>query len=433
LTLELGKHGAASAALTVVAVTLETGAGAAQYSEGIQVGLAGRTRVVVRPATPETFRGQMTLRSAGGPKLLLFREAEGGEGESLHEGVTFPAPNEPLSFWLQAESASAKAGDAMLQLGIEGVEGIGDWCLVTAVSIAVQAPGAGDGALLWGASAPVVVTAETTPAGVPVQWSLARAADDGEAVVAASPRALPTMAVDGASVAVSADAVGTFVVSASAAGSAGWGGPQGSCEVVMVRAALESNESTVNGRFARCAVDPVSKQFVLTSVRDASQEAPVQLRATIRLVGGGPSGERGVGGFLAGWAHRVSSDNTGARYKGGVTVGRSAPAVEPLSAMVASSGSSLRVETGLTPEISFPAASGDKPMEQLWSYLDCESSLVIRSESRPDAYFQVMSLAWSFTGDYTCAAGRVRAPLVAAKLAAGRPVIPPSLVPYTVD
>jgi hypothetical protein len=320
-----------------------------------------------------------------------------------------------------------------LQLGIEGVEGIGDWCLVTAVSIAVLAPGAGDGALLWGASAPVVVTAETTPAGVPVQWSLARAADDGEAVVAASPRALPTMAVDGASVAVSADAVGTFVVSASAAGSDGWGGPQGSCEVVMVRATLESNESTVNGRFARCAVDAVSKQFVLTSVRDASQEAPVQLRATIRLVGGGPNGERGVGGFSAGWAHRVSSDNTGARYKGGLTVGRSAPAVEPLSAMVASSGSSLRVETALTPEITFPPASGDKPIEQLWSYLDCESSLVIRSEFHPDAYFQVMSLAWSFTGDYTCAAGRVRAPLVAAKLAAGRPVISPSLVPFTVD
>jgi hypothetical protein len=321
LSLDLGKHGAASAGLTVVEVRLETGSGAAQYSEGISVGLQERTRIVVHPPAPDSFRGNLTLRSVGGPKLLLFRVPEGGEGEPLADGISFPSPEGPLSLWVQAEAASAKPGDAMLQLGVEGVEGIGDWCLVTAVAIEVQAAVAGEVVLLTGASAPVAFTAVTRPAAMPVEWSVTRAADDGEEVLAASPKPLPALMVEDAIATVSADATGTFIVSASARSSAEWGGPKGACEIVLVRASLESNESGVNGRFCRCAVDPLTKQFLLTSVRDSNQEAPVQLRATVRLLGGGPLGERGAGAFSGAWAHRVTSDNTGARYKGGLTLG----------------------------------------------------------------------------------------------------------------
>lgn len=433
LSLDLGKHGAASAGLTVVEVTLETGAGAAQYAEGIPVGLQDRTRIVVHPVAPDSFRGNLTLRSVGGPKLLLFRSREGGEGEPLQDGVTLPAPDQPLSLWVQAETASTKPGDAMLQLGVEGVEGIGDWCLVTAVAVEVQAMAGSGSTVLTGASAPLEFTAVTRPGAVPLQWSVTRAADDGEAVVAASPKPLPTLESDGATAKVAADATGTFLVSASALSSAEWGGPKGVREVVMVRASIESNDSAVNGRFCRCVADPLTKQFVLSSVRDQNQEPPLQLRATVRLLGGGPLGERGAETFSGAWAHRVTTDNTGARYKGGLTLGRSAPAIERLSAPVQGEGGRLQVEAMITPEISFPALSGDKPIEQIWSYFDCESSLVVRPHGNPEAAFALLSVGWSFTGDYTCAAGRVRAPLVAAKLSTTRPMIYPSPTAYTVD
>lgn len=433
LTLELGKHGVASATLTMVELALETGAAGAQYTDGISVGLQERTRVVVHPPAPASFRGNLTLRAVGGPQLRLFRSAEGGEGEELSDGVTLPAPDGPLSLWVQAESASAKAGDTLLQLGVEGVEGVGDWCVVTAVSIAVRATVDGELTLLAGAAAPMAFTAATQPAGMAVQWSIARKGDDSESVISASPKPLPGLVVEGDGALLSADAVGTFLVGAAVGSAAEWGGPQGVREIVMVQASIESNESVVNGRFCRCAVDPLSKRFLLTSVRDQNQDAPVQLSATIRLLGGGPDGQRGVGVFSAAWANNVVSDNTGARYKGGLTLGREAPAIEALGPLVQSSGSFLTVQAAVTPEISFVAASGDKPIEQIWSYLDCQSSVVICSELDPDAYYALLAVGWSFTGDYTCAAGRVRSPLVAAKLASTRPQVYPSPVPFAVN
>lgn len=433
LSLELGKHGFASASLTLVEVKLETGAGAAQYAEGIQVGLHERTRIVIHPAAPETFKGKLTLRVVGGPSLLLFRDAEGGEGESLSDAVTLPAPDGPLSLWVQAEAASAKVGDAMLQMGVEGVEGVGDWCVVTAVAVEVRAAGEGELALLAGASSPLAFTATTRPMGVTVQWMIERKIDDSESVVNASPKPLPTLVIEADSAVVSADAVGTFLVAAIVGSLAEWGGPRGLCEVVMVQAAIESNDNSVNGRFSRCAVDPLSKRFLLTSVRDQNQEAPVQLAASVRLLGGGADGLRGVSAFSAAWAHKVISDNTGARYKGGLTLEREAPAIETLTQKVKSSDGVLTVLATVTPELSFPPVSGDKPIEQIWSYLDCQSSLVICSDLNPDVYFSLLAAGWSFTGDYTCAAGRVRSPLVAAKLASARPVIYPAPVPFAVD
>jgi hypothetical protein len=433
LTLELGKNGVASAALNVVAVQLETSAGATQYSDGISVGVNARTRIVVHPPEPAGFAGRLTLRAVGGPKLSLFREAEGGEGESLTEAVTLAAPEQPLSLWVQADSASAKPGDAGLQLGVEGLEGVGDWCAVTAVAVSVQPAEGGEAVLLTGASAPLAFAASTQPAGMPVRWSIARKVDDGERVVAASPKPLPTLTVDAEQAVVAADAVGTFVIAASAGADADWGEARGESELVLVQAAIESNESVVNGRFARCAVDPLSKRFLLTSARDATADATVQLVATVRLLGGGPDGQRGVGAFSARWAHRVISDNTGARYKGGVTVGRETPAIEPLSPAVRNAGGWLTVQVAVTPEVSFAALAGDKPMEQIWSYLDCQSSVVICADRNPAEHFALLAMGWSFTGDYTCAAGRVRSPLAAAKLAAARPVMHPLPVPFAVD
>ncbi len=433
LTLELGKHGISSAELTVVEVRLESGAGPAQYTEGIQVGLHERTRIVVHPAAPASFKGNLVLRALGGPRLLVYRDAETGEGESLSGGISLPAPDGPLSLWVQAESASAKPGDATLQLGLEGVEGVGDWCVVTAVAVEVWAAMEGELALLAGASTPLPFTATTRPAGVAVQWSIARKSDDCELVVSASPRPLPTLVAEADGAVVSADAVGTFQVVASVGSGTQWGGPRGACEVTMVQAIVESNDCSVNGRFSRCAVDPLSKRFVLTSVRDQLQEPPVQLAATIRLLGGGPDGQRGVSAFSAAWAHKVTSDNTGARYKGGSTLERESPVIEALSPTVKSDGALLTVRATVTPEVSFPPVSGDKPIEQIWSYLDCQSSLVICSDLAPESHFALLAAGWSFTGDYTCAAGRVRSPLVAAKLAAARPLTYPTPVPFAVD
>lgn len=460
LTLKVDKHDETSATLTVAQLALETAAGNAQYTDGIYVGCptadgrTSRTRIVVHPTKPASVRNRLSLRTAaGGPSLLLFPAATGGVGESLADGVEFDNPKEPLSFWLEAQGPSAKRGDGLLHLGLAGIDGAGDTCVVTAVAVGVitaaAEPGDRDLVLLagaLGAQQPIALRASVTPQGVPFQWSLRRSDDDDPAIIALSSKPLPTL-VPGSepgAASLSTDSVGSFELLAQVipndVADGDWGGPQCSRSVVIIRATIESNDTSFNGRFCRCAVEADGKRFVLSSIREGGTNSSVQLAATVRLVGGGPNGQRGTNSISAAWVHDVISDNTGARYKGGIAVQRDEAELQGLRGTTTASldsaaeglGVTFPVTTGAAPAASFDAYAEARPertIEQIWSYFECRSALILWSEAAPDDRGALLEVGWSFTGDYSCAAGRVREPLIPAKLAPTTQVAHPALIP----
>ena len=464
LTLQVDKHHETTATLTVAQLTLETAAGNKQYTEGIYVGCptadgrSSRTRILVHPPKPASVRHRLSLRTApGGPSLLLFRSATGGDGEPLADGFEFDAPllsqSTPLSFWLEARGPSANRGDGLLQLGLAGVDGAGDFCVVTAVALGVitaaAEPADRDLILLTGAlnhQQPIALRASVTPRGTPFRWSILRKEDDHANIVTLSSRPLPTLVPgqEPAEAALSTDAVGSFELLAQVAPQqppdGDWGGPQCSRSVVIIRASIESNDTAFNGRFCRCAVEAEGQRFVLSSIREGATNSSVQLAATVRLVGGGPDGQRGTHSISAAWVHDVISDNTGARYKGGVTVQREENQLLGLCGTTTASldptanalGLTFSVTTGAAPAVSFPAHAEQRPertIEQIWSYFECKSALILWSEAAPDHPGALLEVGWSFTGDYSCAAGRVREPLIIAKLALTTQIVHPVLIP----
>lgn len=447
-TLQVDRQEEISATITVAQLILETGAGRAQYTDGIYVGCASadgrtnRTRIVVHPPKPAAVRHRFCLRSApGGPALSLFRTATGGIGESLADGIRFDAPQQPLSFWLEAQGPSAKRGDGLLQLGLDGVEGTGDFCVVTAVAVGVitaaAAPDDRDLVLLAGVRGPeqpIALRAAVTPDGVPCQWSLRRRDDDDAAAIALSSRPLPTL-VPGSQpgeVALCADSIGSFELLARVAPEnlpdGDWGGPQSACPLVIIRATLESNDTAFNGRFCRCAVESAGSRFVLSSVREGGANSSVQLAATVRLVGGGPDGQRGANFVSGAWVHNVIFDNTGARYKGGLSVQRENPALDGFHGTITASldpaadglGLAFPITAGAAPAVAFDAYADGRPertLEQIWSYFECRSSLILWSEAAPEDRGVLLEVGWAFTGDYSCSAGCVGEPRIPAKLA----------------
>ena len=446
-TLQVDRHKETST-ITVAQLTLETAAGSAQHTDGIYVGCPSadgsttRTRIVVHPPQPASLRHRFSLRSApGGPPLSLFRAATGGVGESLANGVEFDAPQQPLSFWLEAHGPSARRGDGLLQLGLAGVDGTGDFCVVTAAAVGVITAAAEPGdhefvllAGVRGAGQPIALRASVTPRGVPVQWSLRRSEDDNPAIIALSSRPLPTLAPGSGpgEAALFTDSVGSFELFARVAPenlpAGDWGGPQGARSVVLVRATLESNDTAFNGRFCRCAVEAEGSRFVLSSIREGAANSPVQLAAAVRLVGGGPDGQRGAGSITGAWVHNVIFDNTGARYKGGVSVQRASPGLDGFHGTITASvdpaadglGRSFPITAGAAPAAAFDACAEGRPektLEQIWSYLECRSALLLWSAAAPEDRGALLEIGWSFTGDYSCSAGRVREPIIPAKLA----------------
>lgn len=443
LSLDLPKAGQAEGSITAVELTLETGS-ADQFRQGVYVSTSPshRTRIVVHPPHPPSYKGNLLLRTApSGPVLDLFEEAYGGEPVSLKDGFEFPAPSAPRSFWLAAPGPSAKLGDGLLQLSAVGLEGVGDWTVFTAVAfgaITTDTAADQDLAVLTG-SRPLTFQVSITPAGVPIEWSVVRRADDSAATIAVSPNALPTLTAS----TLETNAAGSFEIVVQTASDPAWGGPRQARELTFVHASIRQHDSACQGRFVRCAAEAATKRIVLTSTREGhlpTHDAPVALHAEVLLLGGGPDGRRGVAAISGAWRTQVISDNSGARYKGGVT----APApVQPPSALLGLTtasddspepfGTVLSLTAGATPGVAFDATLESRPIEQIWCYLDCRSSLVLFAAATPDSLGSLLEFSWSFTGDYACAAGRVRNPMIAAKLASTGVVTHAKLVPVDAE
>lgn len=467
LSLELQSGGKARATLTAVELSMETGGAVCC---GVR---SGRRRVDVYPAAPKVFKGRLQLRTApGGPALTLYTSETSVTGFPLADGFSFDVPGESVSFWVEGETASAKAGDATILLGVEGSTAAGAQCPVTVASvtaIAATVPVTASRTarlpleteeetvsgrslvLLAGASEeakPVRLAATTAPEGVGISWSVERAEDDGEAVIAVSAKPVPTL-TEGA---LSTDAAGTFKVRAAAGGAGEWGGPVAEMEIVLVHAAVSEHESVVNGRLCGCGRVAGTERFALHS-----GDAPaVQLDATVRLTGGGPDGRRGVEAVRGGWIGNIVSENSGARYKGGSTVqtvykyksgteeltvdldagplldARAGERTLPGAAMEAGDDGSLTFRAKVAPGVKAAVLDGgalDKTIEQIWSYSDGQAYLTLWTEDAPGQLGVAAQIGWSFTGDYACTPAKTVRTVIPARLAGTRPVVFPALMP----
>lgn len=465
LTLEPSRGGKAQATITAVEVEMETGGA---VCTGVH---SGRRRIDILSPSPRSFQGRLTLRTAGaGPSLNLFTTATSITGFPLADGFSFDVPRDKVSFWIEGETASAAVGDVALQLFIEGGSVPGFTCPVTVAEIgatrarvpatpsrAARLPVAESEAqlltrrlvMLTGAGASQM-EAESKPTGLPVKWTIERASDDGEASVAASAQSVPDLVNTPSGATVTANAVGSFRLTATVGGDGDWGGPTAEMELHLVQAKLIENLSTVNGRLCAAARVPGTDLFRIHS----GKEPAVRLEATVQLTGGGPDGRRGTESIRGGWIGNIVSDNAGARYKGGTTATRTytytvdnetrtvdfesgpildAPAGERLlPTNEIALEQPLRFTAEMAPATEWRVTDGaaiDKTIEQIWRYLDCQVYLTLWSIDAPGQLGVLLQSGWSFTGDYTCNTTKTIRTVVPARLAATRAVVFPSLVP----
>ncbi|HEU0120815.1 MAG TPA: DUF4123 domain-containing protein [Bryobacteraceae bacterium] len=469
LQLELNRGGKTEVKMTAVELRLETGPG--ELCTGVD---GARRRIDVLPVEPRNFQGRLLLRTAPGPgpTLTLYADANTIHGHELSEGFSFDAPKAPVSFWIEGNKPSAALGDATLQLHVEGNNAVGDSRPVTVIAVnEMTASAAGtpsrsnrlpatatDGiagrrfALLAGAAQePVRLSARMQPDGIPLHWSIERTADDNAAVRQASPNPLPALTTSEGAALLATDAAGTFRVRASS-GSPEWGGPAAEWEVVLVHASLVENHSSVNGRLCACARIPGSDQFALHS----GKEPAVRLEATVRLLGGGPDGQRGLEAIHAGWMHNILGDNAGARYKGGAVTQKSyrygdsvvdfdaGPLLDapqgsramagsaPVGPLGVAAAEGVVVTAQASPSCRWKVTDGaalDKTIEQIWRYMEGRAYLALWSADAPSQLGVLLQTGWAFTGDYACTPAKTTRTIVPARLAATRTTAFPALTP----
>lgn len=398
LTLETLQGGRAETKLQAVQLRLESG------SAAICVGTTLETRRRL-DVPPPGFAGRLTLRGAKG--LTLYASASAQAGYPLNEGFSFDAPAATASFWLEGEAA----GPGHLELCVEGSPITGARRDVTVATIAP--PEQRSVTLLSGAGAPLPLAMQATPAGLPAWWSVERRQDDSEDIRAKSGRATPTVSGD----TLLTDAAGSFLLRAKADESAAeWGGPSMAFEVNLVRVALAENRTSVNSRFCRCVREAETHQFRLDC-----GPGGITFDADAVLTGGGPDGQRGLDAIRGGWVHRVVSDNSGARYKGGGT--RQAKDTFALETVPASAGT---LRAFAAPAASWPVVDNGA-IEQIWRYLEVQSDMAFWSADAPEQRGTLLRIGWSFTGDYHCGASKTTRTVVPARLATIATAVLPSL------
>jgi hypothetical protein len=460
MTFESAQGGSAKCMLTAVMAGIETGPGL------FLTGVSGtpRRRIEIAPPQPATYRGRLTLRTApGGPALTLFTAENGAEGHKLADGFAFDAPAQTQSFWLEGSALSREAGDGRLQLFVDDVSTAADSRPYTVAAIGsfeveipatpAQTPRTAETVaphvtrerqvvLLAGANdgeSPVQLRVETTPVGLALPWHCIRAGDDGERAIQLSEQSVPTIRAEGSDGSLLTDAVGSFRIHAG--GESGWGGPTAEWELILVHAAVTQNNTSLDTRFCGCARAAGSALFRLHS----GPRPAVQLEAELQLTGGGPDGLRGLDRVRAGWVNNILSDNCGARYRGGVvrTAGylfqKDGEAVSVdlddgplLDAAVAGErcvdggetelldSGRMAVRAELSPSTAWAVNDGgapDRPIEQIWRYLECRSFLALWSTDAPETAAVAMQAGWSFTGDYQCTPLKTTRVVVPARVA----------------
>lgn len=225
----------------------------------------GRALVIVRPVKPAAYAGNLSLRPRDA-RVSLFGAADevAAAGQAAvanpHVFAASAVPATGMRFWAEGATISAALRDTGVELGVDGVEPVADRVTMTIARLrqfeakipATPAKRARMGnspvaahflrrgttagldqtnydvdftnnpplVMFRGAvsAAPIALSVQVQPAGVPVSWSVqrdARPAPDGDdaGVIALSPNALPTLTPNGGDplkATLMADAVGSF-------------------------------------------------------------------------------------------------------------------------------------------------------------------------------------------------------------------------------
>jgi hypothetical protein len=339
----------------------------------------GRALVIVRQVRPAAYAGNLSLRPRDA-RVSLFAAADEvpAAGQAAianpHVFAASTVPGAGLKFWAEGASVSAALRDSGAELGVDGVEPVADRVTITVARLrrlearipATPAKRARMGnspvpahVLRRGttaapdrtnydvdfttnpplvlfrdavrAAAPVALSVQVEPAGVPVRWSVqrdTRPAPDGDAadVIALSPNGLPTLTPDGGDplkATLMADAVGSFhlrpFVDANG-DNAFQGDDAGGARIdrepfiimnlVLLNVALFRDDSVARSANMVAAVTGGGGIRVTSGAFDITAPAgeAIHMNVLADVVGGGGDGRRGLDRAFAGWCNNEAAN-----------------------------------------------------------------------------------------------------------------------------
>jgi hypothetical protein len=344
----------------------------------------GRAILVVREVKPSGFAQNLELkRLAGGSGALqLFPTEAHSPGEAATalpaaftpaqlSGAPQVAGSKGMALFVEGHTVSGGLRDVVLQLGIQGDEPDGDRSAFTVVQLSnlravvpsTQSPRSGavpdHPAFIVGnppaaghfdedfavnaplvllensvsAAAPVRLSVQVNPAGVPISWSALRDRrpvpdGDGSGVLAASPRVEPTVTRTGAGLTadLQTNAVGSFHVRAfvNNNGTPGFDrdptkaisfapDPFILMNLVLVRVTLDSDDVQVHQTLVG-ATDGAGGIQTSSGPNPFNINTPnlhaIHQNALCTLIGGGRKGRLGVDSIFAGWINNMTADLT---------------------------------------------------------------------------------------------------------------------------
>lgn len=339
----------------------------------------GRALVIVRQVQPAAYAGNLSLRPRDA-RVRLFAAADevAAAGQvAIANPRVFVASTVPaagLQFWAEGASVSAALRDSGVELGVDGIEPVADRVAITVARLRRlearipatpakrarmgNSPGAAH-VLRRGttaapdrtnydvdftanpplvlfrdavqAAAPMALSVQVQPAGVPVRWSVqrdTRPAPDGDdaGVIALSPNPLPTLTPDGGDplkATLLADAVGSFHLRPfiDANGDAAFQGDDAGgaridrepfiiMNLVFLNVALFRDDSIARSANMVAALTGAGGITVTSGAFAIAAPAgeAIHMNVLADVVGGGGDGRRGLNRAFAGWCNNESAN-----------------------------------------------------------------------------------------------------------------------------
>jgi hypothetical protein len=338
----------------------------------------GRAMLIVRQVKPAAFAGDLRLAPVDA-RVRLFAAADevAASGQTvLANPYAFPASSVPaagLRFWAEGARISAARRDTGVRLGIDKVEPEGDRVAMTVARLRrleVRIPATPAHTARMGnspvaehvlrrgttaaldrtnydvdtasnpplvlinnsvrAAAPLALSIQVEPTGVPVLWSIqrdTRPAPDGDdaGVIARSPNQLPTLTAGAGSpptATLLADAIGTFHIRPfiDCNGSGTYTGLDASGTVidrepfiimnlVLVGISLHQDNSVAHSgnMVATASGGGVGVRSGSFNIANPAGEG-IHMTALADLTGGGGDGRRGLDRVFAGWVNNESAN-----------------------------------------------------------------------------------------------------------------------------
>ncbi len=338
----------------------------------------GRALLIVRKVLPEKFNGKLVLDGVNAANIELFSNERPKAGEAAttlpHDFDLKTEKNEDKKFWVQGKTVSSALRDISLSLRLKNqTDADGDKVVVTVCKFSklkadipstppvnVRAANAaarhkyeitGGAADHWDfddsknralvliensilPADPINMSVEVSPSGVPVSWDTprdTRPAPDGDHNDVASLSGNPTITRDSGNqlkATLQADGVGTFHIGAfvDTNGANKFEPtidiqPYLAINLVLVRVGGIRNDSVAGTNAAPVPAAPTSATGCrVTSGGWTKRTAAAYSKATVKVIGGGNDGRRGVNRVFAGWCQHIGPTGSSASVPPGLDI-----------------------------------------------------------------------------------------------------------------